>query len=559
MMRTSAVPLASGILPRRGLAVLLLVGLLAVWLLPLGYRDLVETDEGRYAEIPREMLASGDWVTPRLDGLKYFEKPALQYWLTAASFAAFGESEFSARLWNGIAGLLTIAAVWGTGRRLWGPRAGDYAGLATLSMAGLLAGSQTLTLDMGVSCFLSLTLCGTLLAFDHRTTAPQRRLWMLGVWAAMAAATLSKGLIGIIIPGAVLVLYSLVERQWRFWRELEWFRGGALLLLLTVPWFVLVSLRNPEFARFFFIHEHFERFLTTEHHRAGPIYYYLPLLLFGAMPWIGLLPAAARAGWKRRSAPGSLHAGRLLLLWCVFIFVFFSVSGSKLPLYILPVFPALGLLLGPYLESISAALLRRQAQVMAGLWLLAAIVAPLVLMHEHSARTPQELNATFAPWAAAGAGLFAVLAAAAAVQARRGRQAAAVALLAAAGLLALQTLNLGYQAYSPVKSTRALAEQARPYLKPQTEIFAVQRYDQTLPFYLKRTVTVVGWSGELAMGMAQEPDKAIGDLDTFKRRWLAAADAVAFASPPVVQKLRDEGLPMTVIGRSIRVIAFRKP
>ncbi|WP_084197403.1 glycosyltransferase family 39 protein [Solimonas soli] len=543
--------------PRLRAAVIVFV--VAVWLLPLGYRNLFETDEGRYAEIPREMTVSGDWITPRLNDLKYFEKPALQYWITAASFEAFGESAFTARLWNGIAGLLTVLAVWRTGRQLWGPRGGDCAGLAATGMAGLIAGSQALTLDMGVTLFLTLALCGLLLAFDARNDAATRRRLMLGVWAAMAGAVLSKGLIGLLIPGTVLVLYSLVQTQWRFWRELEWLRGGALFLLLAAPWFVLVSLRNPEFARFFFVHEHFERFLTTEHHREGPLWYYVPLLLGGLLPWVTMLPAAARLNWQHAPQHARLHAGRLLLIWSAFVFVFFSVSGSKLPLYILPLFPAAALLLGPHLERMAAPSLRRHAQLLAAFWLLIAVIAPLVLLRLHSARTPQALNAAFAPWAAGAAAAFVIIAFIAAREAAHGRSGRAVPLLAAAGLVTLQLLNTGFQAYAPVRSSRGIAAQVQPYLHPQTALFILQQYDQTLPFYLERPLTVVGWTGELALGRAQEPWKMIDDLQGFEQRWREAPDAIAFATPQLAARLQAEGLPMTIIATSVRDVAFRKP
>lgn len=274
----------------------------------------------------------------------------------ALSFAAFGVNEFAARFWPGLTGFLTVAMCGFTARRLWGVDAGRYAALAAGSCAWIIANSHFLALDMGVSFFLTVALCGFLLAQHDGADARASRNWMWVTWAAMAAATLSKGLIGLLIPGATLVLYSLLNWQWAFWKRMHWLSGLGLFLLLTAPWFILVSQRNPDFAHFFFIREHLERFLTTEHKRTGAPWYFVPYLLLGLLPWTSLLPALCRDGWRE---PGArLRVGRLLLIWSVFIFAFFSKSSSKLPSYILPMFPALALLLAPTLQRMPAATLK---------------------------------------------------------------------------------------------------------------------------------------------------------------------------------------------------------
>ncbi len=156
-----------------------------------------------------------------------------------------------------------------------------------------------------------------------------------------AGAVLSKGLVGILIPGAVLVLTSLWRRDASLWRGMHWGSGLAMLFVLAAPWFVLVSMRNPGFAEFFFIHEHFARYLTTEHNRVGAWWYYLPILAIGALPWTGALPWLWPSSMKGGSSTGSrgqLAVGDLLRVWPLFILLFFSVSGSKLPSYILPIF-----------------------------------------------------------------------------------------------------------------------------------------------------------------------------------------------------------------------------
>jgi 4-amino-4-deoxy-L-arabinose transferase-like glycosyltransferase len=318
------------------------------------------------------MVASGDWTTPRLNDIKYFEKPALQYWATAAAYTLFGEHQWTARLWSALTGFLGVLMVFFTGRRLFGEEAGWNSALVLASSLLYVLIGHVNTLDMGVSFLLSAAVCAFCLAQSDASAARERRRWMLAAWAALALALLSKGLIGLVLPGAALVLYILIERDWRLARGLHLAPGLALFLAITVPWFVAVSLANPEFARFFFIHEHFERFLTKQHGRYQAPYYFLPVLLAGMLPWtVTLVDALARA-WKR--APEKrFQAQRFLLLWAAVVFVFFSASSSKLVSYILPLFPALALLTGARLARIGARALAWQAlpAALAGIAVLA--------------------------------------------------------------------------------------------------------------------------------------------------------------------------------------------
>ncbi len=528
-----------------------------IWFGPLGYRDLAHPDEGRYSEISREMLASGDWVTPRLDGLKYFEKPPLQYWASAISFSVFGLGEFAARLFTALTGFLGVVAVWFTGRKLWGEAAGALAAITTISMTWWMSVGHVVTLDMGVSFFLTAALCGFLLAQDPRATDAARRRWMWTVWASMAGATLSKGLIGILIPGAVLVLYSLICRQWLMWRRMEWIVGLTLFFALTAPWFVLVSMRNPEFAHFFFIHEHFQRYLTTEHHREGAIWYFVPILVGGLLPWTTLAPQFLRFGW---TATGETQlASRLLLIYVAFVFLFFSLSGSKLPGYILPMFPAMGLLLGQYLAQAPAQILKRHAWFSVALWGAIGLAAPIVVRFLSTRNTPAEINLALAPWAMAAAAAY-VLGALACVRAASvGRKIPSAFWLGAASLVALQFINGGYHEFSPIKSARTIASEAAPFIDDDTELFVIRGYDQTLPYYLRRTLMPVEFSDELTLGEQMEPERFIPTVKEFPQRWNAARKAVAFTSPGTLKELQDAGLPMEVIAIHHRHAAFRKP
>ncbi|QOZ82588.1 MULTISPECIES: glycosyltransferase family 39 protein [Chromobacterium] len=527
-----------------------------VWFGSLGYRGLIHADEGRYATLSLFMLHSGDWITPRLNGLLYFEKPALQYWMGALSFAAFGVNEFAARFWPGLTGFLSVAMCGFTARRLWGVDAGRYAALTAGSCAWIVANSHFLSLDMGVSFFLTVALCGFLLAQHDSADARATRHWMWVTWAAMAAATLSKGLIGLLIPGATLVLYSLLNWQWGFWKRMHWLSGLALFLLLTAPWFILVSQRNPDFAHFFFIREHLERFLTTEHKRTGAPWYFVPYLLLGLLPWTSLLPALCRDGWRE---PGArLRVGRLLLIWSVFIFAFFSKSSSKLPSYILPMFPALALLLAPTLQRMPSAALKKHLLPTLLLWLAALALYPFVDRFA-SEDIPLDVLHGFAHFVAAAALLFLVCAAVARRLLGRERKLAALCWLAFGSLLAVSVAAAGHDSYGRLKGSKEIVRQIQPYLNADTPVFSVRYYDQTFPFYLGRPVTLVQFVDEFEFGESQEPQRWMPRLEQFVAAWNAAPRALAMTDPATYQELQAQGLPMRVVYQDPRRLVVAKP
>jgi 4-amino-4-deoxy-L-arabinose transferase-like glycosyltransferase len=331
--------------------------LLLLWLflglLPLLVRPLWEPDEGRYAEIPREMLATGDWLTPHLNGVLYFEKPPLQYWLSALSMKLFGVNGAAARLPLALASGLMIWAAWRLAKRLgardplWAPF------MAATGLLAFLVG-QLLTLDALFSAFLVAGLAAFVEAVARRRVGEPALGWTLTTFILLAGAMLTKGLAEMILTGGIL-LFSLVFA----WRDAGLRRavlrtaldplGWLLYLALVVPWFWAVNQANPGHAQFFFIHEHFTRFLTHEHARQGSNIWLLDKLYFVGILAVGLLPwlSATLIGLKRsltflkgRGPQSQDHLARWIvgtaLLAFLWPLVFFSLSGSKLPPYILP-------------------------------------------------------------------------------------------------------------------------------------------------------------------------------------------------------------------------------
>lgn len=537
------------------LLVTLLASLTALWFGTLDYRRLVRPDEGRYAEIPREMVASGDWITPRLNGIKYFEKPALQYWATAASFEIFGEHQWSARLWPAITGFLGILLAWYTGRRLWGNAAGMLAGgmLASALLYNVMA--HVITLDMGLSFFLQLAITGFIFAQQDDARASQR--WMWTAWIALALAVLSKGIVAIVLTGGTLVVYTVLNRDAGPWRRFRPVSGLLIFLAIAAPWFIAVSLANPEFAHFFFIHEHFERFLTKAHRRYQPDWYFVPIFLIGALPWSFMWIHGLLKRWPRR-VQGAFSPERFLTVWVVMTFLFFSFSNSKLAPYIIPIFPALALLSAKFMIDAS----RRTVLIHLGLMLAVALpgvmLAPRLAQQVDNEYTPTMMNglahdvtATAALWV----GVIVVAMAVAFLHRRR----LALAVLAMGSLATGTGVLFSHDNLAPFSSGYDSAQRLIPLVKPDVPFYSVQKYEQTLPFYLKRTVTLVDYQDEMAFGLTQEPEKWIPTVDEFKQRWLQDQDAFALLAPPLYWTLKAENFPMELVASDPRCIYVRKP
>ena len=558
-------------LPTRAVLWTLFAAITVLWFGNLGSRDLMHPDEGRYAEIAREMLTTGDWVTPRLNGLKYFEKPPLQYWVTAAAYRAFGVHEWTARLWPAVAGLLAVVAIGIAGRALGGPALGVFAGIAlagTLWHAGM---AQIVSLDSSLAFFLALAFAGLVIAQRAGTGATTRRTWMWITWAAMAGATLSKGPIGVALPAGALVVYTLVNRDFALWRRLHITSGVVLFLVIVSPWFIAVTRANDEFLSFFFIHEHLQRFLTEEHQRTGPWYYFVPIALAGSLPWLVILAFGAGRVWNDGGAPKGLFSWRrLALVWAAFVFVFFSASGSKLPTYILPMFAPLALVAGDLLLRQDPRDLARQA--LPGAIVVSVIAAALLLgYHRIVARfadgpQPIEILEAYGPWLKAAAVVGALGALTAVVAFRRadtlplGRFVGASS-LALSTLVAVVIAVAGFDAFSPTRSTSAIlrAAQAVTPLSPSAPVYQIAMYDQTLPFYLGRTTTLVAYRDELALGIDAEPERQIPTVAAWIGKWRAQDEAYAVLPPEMYARLAADGLPMRVLARdSRRVIVSRK-
>ena len=354
----SAAGLAPGA-PVAGARRRIVVGALVVfaWLAwSIGLHPLTLPDEGRYVGVAWEMLRSGDWLIPTQDGLPFFHKPPLFYWLTASSMRVFGIHEASARLGTLLCACVAVAGVFATTRR----RAGEDIAEATVVVLATLpfffAAAHYANLDMPVAAFIALAIvCAADAALDVRRGLPYRQA-LLVAWACAALAVLAKGLIGIVLPGLVIVVWLVAARQWRTIVRLLSPVGVVLFALIAAPWFVLVERHSPGFARYFFIHHHVERFVEEGFNSAEPWWFFVVVLPALALPWsLWLLRARrARTGASHQAsgAPAPTDdrtAWRALMWsWLAVVVVFFSLPQSKPVGYVMPaLFPLAFLIAEP--------------------------------------------------------------------------------------------------------------------------------------------------------------------------------------------------------------------
>jgi 4-amino-4-deoxy-L-arabinose transferase-like glycosyltransferase len=472
--------------------ILLLVCVLgSLMFLFLGERALFTPDEGRYAEIAREMSVSGDYITPYLNQIKYFEKPALFYWLGAGAIKLWGLNLWSLRSVNAFLGLLGCLIVYLTGRALYDRATGFLAALILGTSMLYFVMAHMISLDLPVTVFLTATLC----AFIVGSQSPagwRRRGYFVGASIAAALAVLSKGLIGIIFP--IMIIGVWICSPYTFFVYGRGFVGrkapytknvygllclGVIFLLIAAPWHILVGLRNPEFFYFYFIEQHFLRYTTLDIGHYQPAWFFIPILMIGFFPWIVFLPQALLRSWKNKT-------DSFFLLWVVLVFLFFSFSKSKLIPYILPIFPPLAILTARYLVQV-------QAQTKHTL---------LSLTSRAKARDPvTTLDPAVKPRDVSSNCLFGIY------------------LMAGVAWLFLISLLTAFPAYD-TRTILPLATTLKQHLRPQDDIVTFNQYYQDLPFYLERRVSILNWKNELSFGMAHQEtnDWMINDA-TFWQRW----------------------------------------
>jgi len=330
---------------------LLLAGFCAfLFFFGLNYFGLIGADEPRYAQVAREMLARHDWITPTLDGKPWLEKPVLYYWQAMLVYRVFGVSDWAARLPSALDATLMIVTLYWFLLRF---RRGAHldGALAAASCAAVIGYARAASPDMPLTAALTLSL----LAWYawHETGA---KVYLAVSYLFVALGTLAKGPVAPLLVVAIVVIFASAQRQYELIRRSLWLPGLLIFCLTALPWYVLVQLRNPEFFRVFILQHNLARFGTNLYHHPQPVWFYLPVILLALVPWTVFVMVAAydtaRAWWSgRSSSPQSQDdLSVFLLIWLLLPVLFFSLSQSKLPGYIVPSVPAGALLFAGYLH-----------------------------------------------------------------------------------------------------------------------------------------------------------------------------------------------------------------
>jgi len=510
-------------------------GAILVLFYQLGGAALFEPDEGRNAEKAREILFLSDWITPHENFHPVLDKPIFFYWLIALSYKLMGVSEWAARLPSALAALGCVALVYFFTRAHWGKLQALWSGLILLTSLEFFILARVVIFDMPLTFFTTLALCAFYGA-SHSDDANHRRMLCWLMYGAVGVATLIKGLIGIVLPGIVMVCYLSLTRQWSMSRRLCIVRGSLMFLAIVLPWYLEMDARHEGYLRYYFWDEHIARFAGDQFNRAQPWYYFILVGLIGFFPWTLLWPFLASSIRLRVSEDKNLF----LILWIGLPFLFFSASKSKLPHYILPIFPALAILTASQLVNMFHQSAQKAQAVLSLTWAAYATVVfyfligfwhPVILPR---AIVPGVMGMPRHLWIYGALVLLLPLLLSFRKISRHIQHQAQRYLLQA--IIMILFLALSAQAMIAVSAARSaigLSKKALRLITPETQVVFYDTYLAGMGFYLhsERPLWVVTQSKKkrtflgnyYALGRRAEPQtrwgKALLDFDEFGNQW----------------------------------------
>ncbi|MFA6409755.1 MAG: phospholipid carrier-dependent glycosyltransferase [Gammaproteobacteria bacterium] len=539
------------------LIVSLIIGLL--FGIMLGSFPLESPDGARYAEIPREMIVSGDYLTPHLNGVKYFEKPPLFYWTQVSSIKVFGLNEWSVHIPNALFAFFTCLFVYFAGRKLFDRGTGIAASLTLATSTLFFVLARIVTLDMALTAFLTIGMSGFLIGVNSSEVGFRRNIYFWIFYVFLALAVLTKGMVGIVLPGMIIFVWMIFCGNWRDLKHFCLPSGILLFLVIVLPWHILVQLKNPEFSRFYFWEQHFLRYFTGYAQREQQFWFFPVVLIGGFLPWIFFLPQALKKHvgsiWRARKEK---KIASFLVVWSVSVFVFYSFSDSKLAPYILPMFPPLALLLGGYLASLwkgegKAAIVFWPFYIFSFIAFFLGVgflIAIKFLDFSQYAFTP--INVYLVGIAFCLSGILAAL-----CRYKFGIRVGLIAMFftTTCWLLALSPcLSTGNG-----KSLEPLTKILKTELQKTDEVAVYNNYYQDLPYYLERIITVVNFQGELEFGVKH--GNASGwmiNSDTFWSRWNSNKRMYMFVDAVYLSDVKSHAAPkkLRFMGSYLHTLLF---
>ncbi len=557
---------------------------LPFFLLDLGAPGLND-GEAMYAEIPREMRESGDWITPRLNGARHFDKPPLIYWMIGAGQAVLGETEQAARLWPALATWATLLVVGTIGRALYGPRAGWLGALAFAASLGPYIFARQVMPDPILALWVALAICGYVRGIAYGGEG--RGVWTWVMFASLGLAGLTKGALGMGLPAAIIGVYAMLRGRVRALFSWRLAAGAGMAAAIALPWHLAVARANPDFLGYYVIREHVLRFTgqrdPPDEFLSLPVF--LGFTLLWTFPWVTLVPQAVWRGVRRLAAAGFRKGEDLLpFLWLAVILGLFAVSRSRLEYYALPALPAFALLIGKLWDEVGGGAAGQREELspralgpalasMAGLMATAAVGAFIVLgpgkdlvfrffvtawPESGWVGSPEQvavLERIRIPTLLTLAGAAALTAGALAAT-RRGRPGLACGLLAGMMAPLFALVHWGFLSVEPFQSTRAVAEIVRRAADPGDPVVFQEPHEYMwvggITFYTKRPVVIVkDPKFEGVAARRREPPDRFLDREGLIALWRSGRPAVVVAAghgdlPAVLHQAR----PAVVLGQA---------
>ncbi len=498
---------------------------LTLYFFQINQIPLWSSDEGRYGEIAREMTVLNDYALPHFNFMPYLEKPVLTPLLTAGAYRLLGETPLGARILSIFASLAGLMLVYFFTRRFFSESAAFYAALVLLTTVGFALVGRFAVIDGFMTLLLSAAIFGMMTALFEE----DRRAYLFS-FAAMGLGFLTKGLIGIVLPGLVWLVAVVVLKRTSEWKRMPWLAGVLGVSLVVTPWVLVMCHRQPDFLKVFIFEHHINRFLTKEFGRIKPFWFYVPILVLTCFPWSLFLPAAFAEGHRRENP--ERDKTRFLWIWAAVIFIFFSLPKSKLPYYLLPASIPLAMILGEFLSRWVAGNVTARAQKwMQGAWTLLVVFVSAVFAGGFVFlvffRLPSEQAVALKPVLIASATLLFLGSGAGFLLQQRGKRAASTAVLAGTIYGILMMTIIGMQLISPFQSCAEEARVIQAQLQPTDWVVVLASLDDysDLPFHLKRRIVVAGSDrGTLKHASQQEeknPETALWfwSQDEFVRRF----------------------------------------